>query len=224
MISPIKLSLSLSLFWKGGQQLASWCSQNVDSNYFFGLTKMPSEHTTLALFFLWDSTSTNLLLHNSDTVCDLHFRGGVNYNYSINWFKGLQLWHFREWRRNLFCLSCELSFPFPFCHGGFSWTSFQRCFTNFLERPKAALSPLACSRMHLTWQGSCVGHWCEDAETWQRLWAYNVLVLRYQSVHVTNCDALLPSSVGGTLQLWTWSKWSSVSSVLSAVMHLAAVH
>lgn len=125
---------------------------------------MPSDRMTLALFFLRDSTGVKLGLHNRDTVCELCLGGGINYNYTIKWLKGLHYSHFRGWGRIFFdwavdwaymhktldlFISCTLHI-LVFCLSDntctvCSWTSIQRCFNYFLDQWKAALSPLACS-------------------------------------------------------------------------------
>lgn len=108
---------------------------------------MPSDRMTLALFFLWDSTGVKLGLHNRDTVCELCLGGGINYNYTIKWLKGLHYSHFRGLGRNFFdwavdwtymhktfylFISCTLHI-LVFCLSDntctvCSWTSIQRCF------------------------------------------------------------------------------------------------
>lgn len=60
-----------------------------------------------------------------------------------------------------------------------------------------------------TRHGSCVVHWCGDAETWQRLQAHKVLVSRYQIVHVMKRDVLVPS--GNSTWWWFCTIWRSCS-------------
>lgn len=57
---------------------------------------------TLALFFLWDSTAVMPGLHKRDTVWECRLGGGIKYNHTINWLKGLHYSHFIGWGRNFF--------------------------------------------------------------------------------------------------------------------------
>lgn len=89
---------------------------------------------------------------------------------------------------------CSLTCTNPHNHLRELWPE-KGCFVPFGLRRSSV-------RLWLTWHGSCVGHWCGDAKSWQCLRAYKVLASSPPIVRVIKRDVLLTS---GNFWLWRFA-------------------